>query len=807
MSAQQLEQIEQLQATLSKMQVTLNAIAEAVVWVDENQGVQWCNASFELLVNQPDSTILDSRLNNLLPLARAGQPLAPQFYPDVLLHQGEYKTTEYEFGEGDRSLMLQISGSCTGEAPGKSAVLVIREITQAKDDITLTQSTQASLPESEEQLRTLINATPDIISFKDGEGRWLESNPATLELLELQGVDYRGKTDAELAEFSHFYRDALLGCHITDEEAWQKGSVHRQEEIIPRPDGTVSVVDMIKVPLFYPDGRRKGLVILGRDISDKKRVEEALQASEARLNTILSRTLAAIERARVYANRDWQYEYISPSSVAIWGYCAEEIMGDNNRIPSRIYPEDWAVMSQRCFDAVFAERPFNYEYRYNHPDGSLHWISVTVTSVRDEVADCWIATAISTDISDKKRVEAALSESEAKFRTIVENANAVLAITNVEGILSYVSPNVTNLTGWTPAELEGQSFAPYIHPDDLPKCLEVINRHLAGELAVEFQYRVRHKDGSWRWQICNSSVSRDANGQLLFITVTRDITDHKLAEEALKASEARLNTILNSTLAVIYCMRAYANRELNYEYCSAGSLELWGYSPEQLIADKNSLLSRIVPEDLETTLQQGFNTIYAEGTGQVEYRYNHPDGNLRWISSDLTSVRDEATDSWFVTVISMDITDRKLAEEALKVSEARLNTILNSALAAIYRVRVYANREWNYEYCSAGSVQLWGYSPEQLIADKNSFLWRIAHEDLETTLQQGFNAIFTEGTCEREYRYNHPDGTLRWISFNLSSVRDEATDSWIATIISTDITERKRKDYSATFPGISSTKT
>jgi PAS domain-containing protein len=82
-------------------------------------------------------------------------------------------------------------------------------------------------------LRTLIDATPDIICFKDGAGRWLVSNQANLEFFQLEGIDYRCKTDAELAQFSNFYRNILLGCKETDEQTWQHGSTYRVEEICP----------------------------------------------------------------------------------------------------------------------------------------------------------------------------------------------------------------------------------------------------------------------------------------------------------------------------------------------------------------------------------------------------------------------------------------------------------------------------------------------------------------------------------------------------------------------------------------------
>jgi PAS domain S-box-containing protein len=127
---------------------------------------------------------------------------------------------------------------------------------------------------TEERLRTLVEASPDPIFMKDGHGRWLEVNRAGLELFQLEHVDYRGKTEEELAEFTPFYKEALLYCRITDSHAWQKGVLSRDEERIPRPNGFIRTYDVLKIPLFHEDGSRKGLLVLGRDITERKVAEE-----------------------------------------------------------------------------------------------------------------------------------------------------------------------------------------------------------------------------------------------------------------------------------------------------------------------------------------------------------------------------------------------------------------------------------------------------------------------------------------------------------------------------------------------------
>ncbi|MEA3397524.1 MAG: ATP-binding protein, partial [Chloroflexota bacterium] len=126
----------------------------------------------------------------------------------------------------------------------------------------------------EEQLQTLIDAMPDFVCFKDGDGRWLKVNAASIRLFRLEGLDYRGKKDSELAGLNSCLQGTFLTCEKTDAETWKKRSLSRGQETISQPDGTVLIYDVIKTPVFHPDGERKGLVVLGRDITKRVRAEE-----------------------------------------------------------------------------------------------------------------------------------------------------------------------------------------------------------------------------------------------------------------------------------------------------------------------------------------------------------------------------------------------------------------------------------------------------------------------------------------------------------------------------------------------------
>jgi len=136
------------------------------------------------------------------------------------------------------------------------------------------------IEEEKEKLNLLIDTMPDFVSFKDGEGKWLQLNKFGAQLFEVDGIDYNGKTDREMAEYTDFYHDALIYCIDTDEEAWKAGKVTRCEEIIPLRDGSAKTFDAFKVPIFNQDGSRKALLVIGRDITALKETESLLRQSE-----------------------------------------------------------------------------------------------------------------------------------------------------------------------------------------------------------------------------------------------------------------------------------------------------------------------------------------------------------------------------------------------------------------------------------------------------------------------------------------------------------------------------------------------
>lgn len=217
--------------------------------------------------------------------------------------------------------------------------------------------------EDEKRLSTLINSMVDFVNFKDGEGRWIEANEFGLKLFQLDDVDYRGKKDSELAEYSSFYADALRYCEVSDEEAWKNGKITRVEEVIPLPNGTFKTFDTIKVPLFHPDGSRQGLVIMGRDITERKEIEKLLEESKQQYKSLFEYSPDIVYMFDLEGN----VLNVNPQFEVISGYRPAEIIGSHF---TKILPEKYHEAARKYLTKVISDQmPLMNELEIMHKNG------------------------------------------------------------------------------------------------------------------------------------------------------------------------------------------------------------------------------------------------------------------------------------------------------------------------------------------------------------------------------------------------------------------------------------------------------
>lgn len=251
-----------------------------------------------------------------------------------------------------------------------------------------------ALRDTEKMLSTLINASPDFICFKDGEGRWLTANESGLNLFHLDAKNYQGKTDLQLAEQTHkLYREAFRDCFSSDEGAWNAQGLTRLEEVIPAPEGENKTFDVYKIPLFNDDGSRHGLVVLGRDITERKQTEEKLR--------LAATIFESSSEAMMISDSDNHIININSAFSQITGYALDEVVGKNpsilgsGRHDKAFYREMWHSLNKIGY--------WQGEVWNRRKDGELYaeWLTVNALFNKDGTIAKHIA--FFSDITEKKR--------------------------------------------------------------------------------------------------------------------------------------------------------------------------------------------------------------------------------------------------------------------------------------------------------------------------------------------------------------------------------------------------------------------
>ncbi|MGV1098857.1 PAS domain S-box protein [Thiovibrio sp. JS02] len=275
------------------------------------------------------------------------------------------------------------------------------------DDVTDQKAAEEELSRKQALLETIVNNIPDIICLKDGQGRWLLANDFDLNLFQLEGVAYKGKTDAELAPHSEFYQEAFLACMDTDNAAWAQAEPSRGEEIIPRPDGSAKVFDIVKIPLFNPDGSRHALVVAGRDITELRRAREKNRENERRFRLLFQNAPMPYQSLDgngkiVDVNRKWLHTL---------GYSRAEVIG-------RPFADFMVPLAKKLFKSYFNRLRRqsvinNVELEMLKKDGSGLWVSFDGEVLTDANGELVQTLCVFRDITEQKELDEMLRHSRA----------------------------------------------------------------------------------------------------------------------------------------------------------------------------------------------------------------------------------------------------------------------------------------------------------------------------------------------------------------------------------------------------------
>ncbi|MCS6814752.1 MAG: PAS domain S-box protein [Cyanobacteria bacterium] len=473
-----------------------------------------------------------------------------------------------------------------------------------------------------------------------------------------------------------------------------------------------------------------------------------LHQTQCQLDNILASAIVCITHFRLYPDRRTEHYYCSPGSNTIFGYAPEQML-DACFWWSRIHPDDQGhILASN--ERLLTQPTAHHEYRFWHADGRWCWIAGTLTAHWNPEEHYWTVTAVDTDITDQKLAEAALREKiqrERLMRAVINHIRQFLdlehifqqTVTEVQrflgcdrvlvyefnlasesGYITYeaVVPGCRSLLG---IEITDRGFSacvddylagriqntPDIYQAPLPECYVAKQAELDVRANLVVPIIKRHPNGSrgelWgllaaqycnrphQWQPYNVELLQDLASQLAIAL------QQAALYQAAQTTATELDGLLNATTACIFRMRVFRNGTRHKLYYSAACERLYGYSAAELLSDPLLWQSRVLPEDLGGVLAPLWARYFADCPPQVEFRFRHRDGSIRWIS---TSYRvechvpnaDPALDYKLINAVNIDVTARKLAELALQRSEAQTRAIL----AAIPDLMILVHRDGTY---------------------------------------------------------------------------------------------------------------
>jgi diguanylate cyclase (GGDEF)-like protein/PAS domain S-box-containing protein len=396
-------------------------------------------------------------------------------------------------------------------------------------------------------------------------------------------------------------------------------------------------------------------------------------------------------------------------------------------------------------------QPVRFEYAYTKTETEeTVWLSVVVSFIG--IGSYWRPrfSYVAEDISDRKEIELELHTKTHELDQFFTASIDLLCITDTEGYFHRLSQQWQDILGYSINHLEGSRFLDYVHPDDLSATLEAIHRLGNQKTALHFKNRYRCKDGSYRWL-----EWRSINIENLIYSTARDITDQRQFELDLKTAKEQIDLVLK-VLSGSFSDWDLITKNI---YFSPQFKSMIGYSEDELEDSRDMWNSVILQADRENSWQflEDYNS------GKVDQfcatqRYHHKNGSIVYVLTRATPIKDEQGQVIRIVESYLDITELVTTKETLKVSEAKLSSVLNSSLdgiMAFQSVRNFEGKIIDFEWTlsNPAACRMIGRSEGYLMGKR--LLEEMPGNQDEGLFEGYVHTVETGEPYQREFYYNH----------------------------------------------------
>lgn len=389
----------------------------------------------------------------------------------------------------------------------------------------------------------------------------------------------------------------------------------------------------------------------------------------------------------------------------------------------------------------------------NLKDGtSATYLSVKLP-LRNAAGEIYALCGISTDITARKQAEEQLAESEARLRTIIENEPECIKVVDKTGKLRQMNQaGLEMIEADSLAQVLGLSVYEVITPPYRDAFVELHQRVIAGE-RMRMEFEIQGLKGGRRW-LETHAVPMNDNGEAVHLAVTRDITDRKAVENALRYSEQRFRDV--SEAAGEYLWEIDAN--MVYTYVSPRSTEVKGYTPNELLG--HTPMEFMPAEDIEPVAQIVNTAIANKASFKLQHRDITRSGEVLWEEVNGVPIYDAQGHVVGLRGTGLNITDRKRAEDALRYSEQRLSIALEGSGDCVWDWDLLSNQV----VLSKGGAAMFGFADDEISTDMAEWQKRVHWDDvprLFADIRSFFHARIDKYASE--YRVRCKDGSWKWI--------------------------------------------
>ena len=743
------EVLDQLQ---ERYQSILHSMIDGVFGLDASGNTTFVNPAVTAILGWTAEDLLGKSMHELVHYAYPDGTVyhhdACPIYQTIRDGQSRSIDTECFWRKDGRTVRVAYVCAPIIDKKGK-----ITGVTVTLRDISEKVQARKALQVAQEQLEVMFHSVPAMIFYKDCSNRILRANWYAAVMLGCSTQELEGKQMEDLFPFdaAEQYRADL---EVIQAGRPKRGSIERYYNA----DCEERWAETDRIPYVGLGGGIEGIIVFSRDITDRKQAEHALRSAEAQFK-------AAFEVMSVgYTQADLSGRYIRVNRkfCEMSGYREDELL--TMTILDLTHPED-RERSKQEFERVLKRESheFRLEMRYVRKDGSIWWGDLTVNVCCDEMdAPLWMM-AVHYDVTSRKSAETALRLSEECWQFALEGSQDGVWDWEPDTNRIYFSARWKNMLGYDEGEIEN-SYAGWnvlVHPDDLGDVEDALRAYLEGRSSrYESRYRMRAKSGEYRWILGRGKIiTRHPDGRPKRVVGTiSDITEMVKAEAALRMSEERWQFALEGSRDGVWDWCPSDGRA----YFSPRWKAIIGYTDAEIDNTYQAWLALIHPEDVAKTEQAVMD--YLAGKAPVyetEFRMRNKGGGYRWILAR-GKIMARLPDGRPLRVVGThtDVTNRKQAEEKLRVSEERWQFALEESQSGVWdwhvdRDEIFFSPRWS---------QMLGYESQTKGMSVQEWSGRVHPDDFaKATVEMQRHLRQETNIYVSEIRVKTKDGAYRWI--------------------------------------------